>query len=266
LYREPGRRAKQPVAAGARLWFGVSDRRGHESCTAGDWIETLSMLTDENTVPVARHNPSKHMDSQTSESTPIWSGIVHEFRNHLALLAAATTEVKAVTPSSVVPEISQAVMKTEWNMRRMDALLAFVDAAVRGGAPSRMALDQVIEGALRLAAPALGRVAVSFDRPHRIEVRNRGTALECLIAGLIIELAQAGTATTDGRSRQQIDVHAQVGVGHDATVLEIDSSGLRPRAGSWRVALAHDLASQVGASVTAPAAFAGFVVRLDSSS
>lgn len=224
------------------------------------------MLTDEKTVPVARANPSKRMASETGDVTHIWGGILDEFRNHLSLLAAATTEVRAVTPSAVVPEISEALMKTDWNTQRMKALVAFVDAAVRGGAPAVVDLDKVIEGALRLAAPALGRVAVSFNKPHRIDVRNRGTALESLIAGLIIELAHAGTKSADARLRQQIDVHALAGVGRGPTVLKIDSSGLCPRPASWRVALAHDLASQIGATVTTPAAFAGFVVLLDSSS
>jgi hypothetical protein len=146
----------------------------------------------------------------------------------------------------------------------MSALVAFLDAAVRGGPLTTVSLDQVIERALRLAAPALGRVAISFNKPRRIDVRNLGTALECLIAGLIIELARTGTKTADPTSRQQIDLFADVGRG--AAVLEIDSSGLRPSAGSWRVALAHDLAARIGASITAPAASAGFVVRLDSRS
>jgi len=222
------------------------------------------MLTDEKTFLVARSNLAKHMDSQTSEPASIWSGILHEFRNHLASIAAATTEVKAVTPSAVVPEISDALLRTEWSTQRMTALVTFVDAAVRGGALATVDLDKVIEGALRLAAPALGRVAVSFDKPHRIDVRNRGTALECLIAGLVIELANAGSKAPDATYRQQIDVHADIGRG--ATVLWIDSSGLGPRPGSWRVALAHDLASQIGATVTASNAFAGFAIRLDSSS
>jgi hypothetical protein len=222
------------------------------------------MLTDEKTVQVARPNLPKNMGSEPGDFIPIWNGILHEFRNHLTLLLAATTEVRMVTPSAVVPEISQALMDTEWNVQRMNALVAFIDAALRGGAPATANLDEVIERALRLAAPALGRVAVSFNKPRRIDVRNRGTALECLIAGLIVELARVGAKTPGPGTRQQIDVHADVGRG--AIVLEIDSSGLRPSPGSWRVALAHDLAIRIGASVTTPAASAGFVVRLDSSS
>jgi len=224
------------------------------------------MLTDEETIPVARANPSKHMVSETGDRTPIWNGILREFRNHLASLADATNQVRAMAPSSVVPEISQAMLATDWSMQRMNALVAFVDAAVQGGATTTVDLDKVIAGALRLSAPALGRVAVSFDKPHRIDVRNRGTALECLIAGLIVELAHAGTKPADTRLRQQIDVHAHVGVGRGATTVAIDSSGLHPNPASWRVALAHDLASEIGATVTTPAAFAGFVIRLDSSS
>ena len=139
-------------------------------------------------------------------------------------------------------------METESNVRRMTALMAFIDAAVRGGPPAMVELDGVIERALRLVAPALGRVAVSFNKPSHIQVRNEGTALECLIAGLIVELARAGTETRDPIYRQQIDVFADVGRG--AIVLEIDSSGRRPAPGSWRIALARELAARLGASVT----------------
>jgi hypothetical protein len=221
------------------------------------------MLTDETALPVARANLSKDMGSEIGQSVPIWNGVLREFRNHLAQLAAATDEVKALT-SPVVPEIAPALVEAERNVQRMLALVAFVDAAIRGGAPSTATLDQVIERALGLAAPALGRVAVSFNRPRRIDVYNRGAALESLIAALIIELAYVGSQTIAPTTRQQIDVFADVG--RDATVLEIESAGLRPSPGSWRVALAHDLATRIGASVTPPAASAGFVVRLDSRS
>ena len=223
------------------------------------------MLTDDTAVLVARANSAKPMGSELGVLVPICNGILHEFRNHLTLLSAATTEVKSVTWSpAALPEISQALTETESNVQRMTALMAFIDAAVRGGTPNTVELDGTIEGALRLAAPALGRVAVSFNRPSAIQVRNVGTALECLIAGLVVELARAGMETRDPIYRQQIDVFADVGGG--GIVLEIDSSGRRPAAGSWRVALARELAARLGASVTTPAAGAGFVVRLDSCS
>jgi len=223
------------------------------------------MLTDDAAVLVARSNSSKDMGSTLGDLVPICNGILHEFRNHLTLLTAATTEVRTVTSSpTVVPEISQALSETESNVQRMTALMMFIDAAVQDGTPETAELDQVIERALRLAAPALGRVAVSFNKPHRIQVRNRGTALECLIAGLIVELARAGCDTRDPIYRQQIDVFADVGRG--AIVLEIDSNGRRPSAGPWRVVLARELATRIGASVTSPAGGTGFVVRLDSSS
>jgi hypothetical protein len=223
------------------------------------------MLTDDPAVLVARANSSKPMDSELDVLVPICSGILHEFRNHLTLLSAATTEVKAVASSpTIIPEISRALTETESNVRRMTALMTFIDAAVRGGTPSMVALDGVIERALRLVAPALGRVAVSFNKPSHIQVRNEGTALECLIAGLIVELARAGMDARDPIYRQQIDVFADVGRG--TIVLEIDSSGRRPAPGSWRIALARELAARLGASVTGPGTGAGFVVRLDSSS
>jgi hypothetical protein len=223
------------------------------------------MLTDDTAVLVARSNSSKDMGSTLDDLVPICNGILHEFRNHLTLLSAATTEVRAVTSSpTAVPEISQALFETESNVQRMTALMMFIDAAVRDGAPETADLDQVIERALRLAAPALGRVAVSFNKPHRIQVRNRGTALECLIAGLMVELARAGCDTRDPIYRQQIDVFA--GVGRGAIVVEIDSSGRRPAASPWRVVLARELAARIGASMTTPVGGTGFIVRLDSSS
>ncbi|HXU01969.1 MAG TPA: hypothetical protein VN903_13445 [Polyangia bacterium] len=207
------------------------------------------------------------MGSDLGDLVPICNGILHEFRNHLTLLSAATTEVRAGAASpAAVPDISQALRETESNVQRMTALMAFIDAAVRDGATAAADLDQVIERALRLAAPALGRVAVSFNKPRSIRVRNRGTALECLIAGLIVELARAGCDTRDPIYRQQIDVFAEVGAGRGDTVLEIDSSGRRPTQGPWRVALACELAARIGASVTTPASGAGFIVRLESSS
>lgn len=223
------------------------------------------MLTDDPAVLVARSNSSKTMDSDRGVLVPICSGILHEFRNHLTLLSAATTEVKTVTSSpTIVPEISQALTETESNVQRMTALMTFFDAAVVGGAPATVELDAVIERALRLVAPALGRVAVSFNKPSHIQVLNEGSALECLIAGLIAELARAGMDSRDPIYRQQIDLFADVGRG--PIVLEIDSSGRRPAPGSWRIALARELAARVGASLTTPLTGAGFIVRLGSSS
>jgi hypothetical protein len=246
-------------------WFLLIE--GGTNLVTGAVVRSPPMLTDDPAVLVARANSSKTMDSELGVLVPICSGILHEFRNHLTLLSAATTEVKAITSLPAIlpempPEISQALMETESNVRRMTALMAFIDAAVSGGTPAMVELDGVIERALRLVAPALGRVAVSFNKPSHIQVRNEGTALECLIAGLIVELARAGMESRDPIYRQQIDVFADVGRG--AIVLEIDSSGRRPGPGSWRIALARELAARLGASVTSPAVGAGFVVRLDS--
>ena len=145
----------------------------------GAVVRSPPMLTDDPAVLVARANSSKPMDSELGVLVPICSGILHEFRNHLTLLSAATTEVRTVTSSptiipEILPEISQALMETESNVRRMTALMAFIDAAVRGGPPATVELDGVIERALRLVAPALGRVAVSFNKPQPHPGPQRG--------------------------------------------------------------------------------------------
>jgi hypothetical protein len=193
---------------------------------------------------------------------PIWNGILHEFRNHLTVLLAAATEVRAVAPPTLAAELADALVQSEVSVERMTSLVAFVDAAVRNGAPAVADLDDVVERALRLAAPALGRTSVSFTKARPVRVQTRGTALECLISGLIVELARAeahGGSTRPTGRRHQIEVRADIG--HDATLLEIESNGCPPAPTAWRVALASDLAARIGASV-GPHERAGFVVRL----
>ena len=193
---------------------------------------------------------------------PIWNGILHEFRNHLTVLLAAATEVRAIAPPALAAELADALVQSEVSVERMNSLVAFVDAAVRNEAPAAADLDDIVERALRLAAPGLGRTSVAFTKPRQVQVQNRGTALECLISGLIVELAraeaQAGATPPTGR-RHQIEVHADIG--HDATLLEIESNGRPAAPGAWRVALASDLGSRIGATVT-PHEPAGFLVRL----
>src|SRR4029079_6775274 len=100
------------------------------------------MLTDEKTVPVARSNLSKHMGSEPNLVAPVWSGLLREFRNHLASLVAATAEVTAMTPSSALPDIAPALQKTALNPQRMNARATLLAAAVGGGAPATVDLDK----------------------------------------------------------------------------------------------------------------------------
>lgn len=220
---------------------------------------SLLIMTSEATAPVAPQKSRTSTDLELVRFMPIWNGILHEFRNQLTVLLAAATEVRTATPPSMAPEMAEALLQSEASVEKLNALVAFVDAAIRDGAPAVVDLDDVIERALLLSAPALGGTSVSFMKPHPLEIRNRGTALECLISGLMVELARAEARGPAAEHRHQIDVH--VNVGRDAAVLEIESNGRPPAPGSWRIELAADLASRIGATVTAHEP-AGFLVRL----
>ncbi len=194
---------------------------------------------------------------------PIWDGILREFRNHLTVLLATAGEIRAAAPPAGGP-ISIALAEAEGNVRRMDALLGFVDAAVRDGTEMVADLDDVVERALRLAAPALEQTSVSvhkdLHRDRRTGVGNRGSALEALLAALLIELGRAGGKKDPaaGDRPRAIEIHVEVTRG--AIFVSIESDGRRPPTGSWRFVLAHDLAARIGATVTTLSDTAGYLV------
>jgi hypothetical protein len=244
------------------------------------------MLTNRVPNSVARYDSPVEPEAELSRLVPVWNGILHEFRNHLTVLLAAATEVRVATPPAVAVGIAEALAETEWNVQRLNALVGFVDAAIRDGAPMVADLDDVVERALRLAAPTLGRAAVSFRKERRTGVGNRGSALESLLAALIVELARSdskvsdskvggnaeidasdaeaaevgGKKVVDGRSRLQIDIHAESSRG--VVLLEIESNGRRPAVSSWRFVLASNLAARIGGTVTTRADGPGYIVRL----
>jgi len=253
--------------------------------------QPMTMLTNRVPNSVARYDSPVEPEAELSRLVPVWNGILHEFRNHLTVLLAAATEVRVATPPAVAVGIAEALAETEWNVQRLNALVGFVDAAIRDGAPMVADLDDVVERALRLAAPTLGRAAVSFRKERRTGVGNRGSALESLLAALIVELARSdskvsdskvsdskvggnaeidasdaeaaevgGKKVVDGRSRLQIDIHAESSRG--VVLLEIESNGRRPAVSSWRFVLASNLAARIGGTVTTRADGPGYIVRL----
>jgi hypothetical protein len=212
----------------------------------------MPMLTTSAPSSVARYDRPREAEAELFRLVPVWNGILHEFRNHLTILLAAATEVRAATPPGVADEISEALGETEWNVQRLNALVGFVDAAIRDGAPIVADLDDVVERALRLATPTVGRATVSFRKERRTGVGNRGSALESLLAALVVDLARSGGL--------KIDIRAESSRG--VVLLEVESNGRRPAVTSWRFVLASDLAARLGATVTTRPEGAGYLVRL----
>jgi hypothetical protein len=217
------------------------------------------MMTRERPIAVARHEIGGDREDELHRLVPAWTGILHEFRNHLTVLLAAATEIRIALPPAVEGEVSEALAETEWNVQRLNGLIGFVDAAIRDGSPVVVELDDVIERALRLAAPAMGRTAVSVHKDRRVGVPNRGSALEALLAALLIDLVRTERRTRTDERRLQIDIRADVS--RTAISISIESNGRRPPSDSWRLALSSDLAARLGATLDPIEDVVGFRLR-----
>ena len=166
------------------------------------------------------------------------TGSSHEFRNHLTVLLAAAGEIRTAAPPPSGARVADALAEAEWNVQRLNALVGFVDAALRDGTEVVADLDDVVERALRLAAPALGRTSVSLHKDRRTGVTNRGTALEALLAALLDRARPGGRQAGDrdggraaGLSRSTSTSRPRAG----PCLSPIESDGRRPSADSLAV-------------------------------
>ena len=219
------------------------------------------MMTSEMQVAVARADSPAMRDPHSVPLVPIWDGILGEFRNHLTVLLAVAGEIRAAAHTTAGGAVATALAEAEGNVQRLDALVGFVDAALRDGTEVVADLDDVFERALRLAVPALGRTSVSLHRDRRTGVTTRGTALDALLAALLIELAQAGSRDREGTAGRPVAIEIHVEATRGALFISVESDGRRPSAAGWRFALARDLGARLRASVTPLSDTAGYLVR-----
>jgi hypothetical protein len=219
------------------------------------------MMTSETQVAVARADSPVMTGPDPVPLAPIWDGILGEFRNHLTVLLAVAGEIRTAAPATGAGMVATALAEAEGNVQRLDALVGFVDAALRDGTEVVADLDDVFERALRLALPALGRTSVSLRKDRRTGVSNRGTALEALLAALLVELAQAGSRDRDGTSGRPCAIEVHVEATRGAMFVSVESDGRRPPAAGWRFALARDLGARLRATVAPLTDTAGYLVR-----
>lgn len=218
------------------------------------------MMTSEAQVAVARHESGVEADPELVRLVPVWDGVLHEFRNHLTVLLAAANEIRVATPPAGARGIAPALAEAESNVHRLNALVGFVDAAMRDGTPVIADLDDVVARAVRLAAPTVGRTTVSLHKERRTGVANRGSAFESMLAALLVDLAQADPHRSSAEGGPlQIDIHVEASRG--ALLLSIESTGRRPPVDSWRFALSSELAARIGATIAALPDGAGYLVR-----
>jgi len=219
-----------------------------------------TMFSPGRLVPLRADSVDESAD-ELARFVPVWNGALHEFRNHLTVLLAATTELRASLPPSAALEVAETVLEADRNVQNLSSLIAQLDAAIKSGEPLISDLDEIIERALRIAAPALGRhVSVSVNKGRKTGIRNRGSALESMLSALIVDLARAGETKAGDRPRRlQLQIHVEVGRG--SLLIEIESSGPRPSPGSWRLLLANELAAKLDAVVTSHSETTGYVVQ-----
>lgn len=213
-------------------------------------------------VTSARRNTVDESGVDLARFLNVWNGALHEFRNHLTVLLASTTELRACADASTPPDLLHAAGEAERNVQGLSSLIAQLDAAVKGGEPLVSDLDDILQRSLRIAAPSLGRsVSVAVRKGRGAGVRNCGAALECLLSTLLVDLGRAAEMKAGERGRKP-HLEMQVDVGRDGLVVEIESNGAAPPVGSWRLALAHELAAKLDAQVSLHPTSAGYVIQL----
>jgi hypothetical protein len=194
--------------------------------------------------------------------SPVWNGVLHEFRNHLTVLLAATSELRAQIPPALESSVGDALCDAERHVQGMTSLLALLDASMRSADSLITPLGAVVDRAVRLATPAAGqRATITSHAPRDAGVRNRGSALEGLIAVLILDLARAPYANDVAPTREpHVSVTAEVG--RRGISIEIVSAGARLDPASWRLALAAELAAKLDAVLTPSPEASAYLVQL----
>jgi hypothetical protein len=157
------------------------------------------------------------------------------------------TNSRRVSPTDRVDEPAAAF--TAWSGALSEFRNRLTELAVDGDLP-----DGLLAHAAQLASPKLGRDADVVV--ERAEAHAAGAALECLLAMLLLDLAEARAADA-ALPAPRVSLRAQSASG--SLSIEIESEGLEPSdfsessdsstSPSWRLALAQELAGKLGARI-----------------
>ncbi|MEP6652092.1 MAG: hypothetical protein ABJA82_01970 [Myxococcales bacterium] len=190
-----------------------------------------------------------------------WMGMVNEFRNHLTIFLAGTSQLSAMLPRAVASEFADHLEDMESSAEFLQTLLTWMDASIGRGCQAICDVGDVLRRAESLAYTGLSsRVSIRLE-PRPAGVRNRGVAVECALAALITELGRVVDARRPQSDMGNVGNVANVGAApvFDVTVsvhpqrgalsLILRSGGSQPQEGGWRVSLAKTLLTQVGGTV-----------------
>lgn len=195
---------------------------------------------------------------EASSLSPLWGGMLHEFRNHLTLLLAGTTEIRAALPRSVASDLAETLDEMEASLQNITTLTSCIDTAIKPGEQVISDLDEVIERALTMARPSLRSDVQVTVNSRAGAVRNRSGAVECALAALISDLARAAEFRKSPTAHHlRIEVYA----GRGALTIEIQSSASHPPPASWRRLLAQRLAAAVAGTLEPLSDRVGFCLK-----
>jgi len=193
--------------------------------------------------------------------------MLNEFRNHLTIFLAGTTELTAALPGNVAVQFADRLEDMESSAEFLQTLLVWMDTSISGGASVISDVSEVFRRTETLAYTGLpARTTLRFE-PQPAGVRNRGASLECALAALITELGRLPPRTTDPfepSPRQEIRV--SVSPQRGALSIFVATGAERSRAApGWRVSLARVLVAQLGGTLEpldgAATGQTGFAIR-----
>lgn len=230
-------------------------------------------MTDELSGPISASVPqgANRLVDSGFDARPLddcWAGMLSEFRNHLTIFLAGTTELSATLPNGLAAQFADRLDDMEASAEFLQTLLVWMDTSISGGAHVISDVSDVFRRTETLATTGLpSRVNVVFDaRPGG--VRNRGAAVECALAALITELGRLPPVRSPEAfgSPARVDVRVFTVPQRGSLSIHVESNVEKPRSpGGWRVALARVLLGQVSGILETtdgiPGSSTGFVVR-----
>lgn len=196
-----------------------------------------------------------------------WAGMLNEFRNHLTIFLAGTTELSATLPGNVAVQFADRLDDMEASAEFLQTMLVWMDTSISGGTSVISDVSEVFRRTETLAYTGLSaRTSLRFE-PKPAGVRNRGASLECALAALITELGRLSPRVSEpfGPAPRQ-EIRISVSPQRGALTIFVETSAERSRAvPGWRIALARILVAHVGGTLEpldgAASGQTGFAVR-----
>lgn len=235
------------------------------------WTHDVSTELPRNVSP-RRSKSARALENVAPEpesSAAFWRDVLREFRNHLSIVLARSSEMSTVLTAATTAQAGDCLADIEASAARMEGMLTWMDAGLAPGALALADLGEVLGRAVQLSATALrphrSVLVEALDEARPAAIPNRGAAVESALAALFMELGRAPdrlAQPADAKHATTIHVVVEAHRAEAEIVISMTTPGatqLGPS--SWRLSLARVLLASVGADFGLAAAGTGFEVR-----